>query len=76
VVLKMNGFLKMNELVRLTTQDVGKGIPITDRLIMEELEKVQELESKIANFIEFTNTEGKDDKQIYEMVKKYLEENK
>jgi DNA-binding transcriptional regulator YhcF (GntR family) len=72
----MNGFLKMNELVRLTTQDVGKGIPITDRLIMEELEKVQELESKIANFIEFTNTEGKDDKQIYEMVKKYLEENK
>lgn len=31
---------------------------------------------KIANFIEFTNTEGKDDKQIYEMVKKYLEENK
>ena len=42
-------------------------------LSIEELEKVQELESKIANFIEFTNTEGKNDKQIYEMVKKFLE---
>lgn len=49
---------------------------LRDFLTMEELEKVQELESKIANFIEFTNTEGKNDKEIYEMVKKYLEENK
>ena len=40
---------------------------------VEELEKIQELESKIANFIEFTNTEGKNDKEIYELVKKYIE---
>ena len=34
---------------------------------------LQDLESKIATFIEFTDTENKDDKQIYEMVKKHIE---
>jgi len=46
---------------------------VRDYFTVEELEKIQELESKIATFIEFTNTEGKDDKQIYQMVKLYLE---
>jgi phage regulator Rha-like protein len=47
---------------------------VRDYFTIEELEKIQDLESKIANFIEFTNTEGKDDKEIYAMVKKYLDE--
>lgn len=46
---------------------------LRDFLTMEELEKVQALESKIAAFIEISDTEGKDDKQIYAMVKAYLD---
>jgi Rha family phage regulatory protein len=42
-------------------------------LTIAELEKVQDLESKIAGFIEVSNTEGKDDKQIYSMVKEWLD---
>ena len=42
-------------------------------LTIAELENVQDLESKIAGFIEVSNTEGKDDKQIYSMVKEWLD---
>lgn len=35
--------------------------------------KVQELESKIATFIEMTDTDGKNDKEIYQMVKKWID---
>lgn len=46
---------------------------LRDYLTIEELERVQELESKIAGFIEVSDTEGKDDKQIYQMVKAWLD---
>lgn len=46
---------------------------IRDYLTIEELEKVQDLESKIATFIEFTDTSNMTDKEVYEMVKKYIE---
>lgn len=45
---------------------------IRDFLTMDELEKVQALESKIAGFIEISDTDGKDDKEIYAMVKAYI----
>lgn len=38
-----------------------------------ELEKVQDLESKIATYIEFTDNTGKTDKEIYQDVKAYIE---
>ena len=46
---------------------------LRDFLTIEELDKVQELESKIAGFIEVSDTDGKDDKQIYAMVKAWLD---
>lgn len=46
---------------------------LRDYLTIEELDRVQELESKIAGFIEVSDTEGKDDKQIYQMVKAWLD---
>lgn len=46
---------------------------VRDYFSIDELEKIQELESKIANFIEFSDTINKNDKEIYEMVKKHLE---
>ena len=46
---------------------------IRDYLTIEELEKVQDLESKIATFIEFTDTNGMTDKEIYTMVKSHIE---
>ena len=46
---------------------------IRDFFTLVEIEKVQDLESKIATFIEFTNTKDKDDKEIYQLVKKYIE---
>lgn len=45
---------------------------LRDYLTIEELDKVQSLESKIAGFIEVSDTTGKDDKQIYQMVKEWL----
>ena len=42
-------------------------------MTIEELEKVQELESKIATYIEFTDNAGKTDKEIYQDVKTYIE---
>lgn len=54
-------------------RNVKENENVRDYFTIEELDKIQELESKIATFIEFTNTEGKDDKQIYQMVKLYLE---
>ena len=46
---------------------------IRDYLTIEELEKVQDLESKIATFIEFTDTNEMNDKEIYNMVKSHIE---
>ncbi len=46
---------------------------IRDFMTIEELEKVQELESKIATYIEFTDNNGKTDKEIYQDVKTYIE---
>jgi hypothetical protein len=40
---------------------------------LEELDLVQELESKIAGFIEVSDTDGKNDKEIYQMVKKWID---
>ena len=46
---------------------------LRDYLTIEELDKVQSLESKIAGFIEISDTTGKDDKQIYKMVKEWID---
>ena len=46
---------------------------LRDFLNIEEIEKVQELESKIATYIEFTDNNGKTDKEIYQDVKTYIE---
>ena len=46
---------------------------LRDFLTIEELEKVQDLESKIATYIEFTDNNGKTDKEIYQDVKAYIE---
>ena len=37
------------------------------------LEKIQDLESKIATFIEFTDTNNMTDKEVYAMVKAHIE---
>ena len=54
-----------------------RGVPdggnLRNFLTIEELDKVQDLESKIAAFIEVSDTEGKDDKQIYQMVKAWID---
>ena len=46
---------------------------LRDYLTIEELDRVQELESKIAGFIEVSDTYGKNDKEIYQMVKKWID---
>jgi Rha family phage regulatory protein len=46
---------------------------LRDYLTIEELDLVQELESKIAGFIEVSDTDGKNDKEIYQMVKKWID---
>jgi phage regulator Rha-like protein len=45
-------------------------------LTIAELEQVQDLESKIATFIEMTDTAGKNDKQIYQLVKDWIDKPK
>jgi len=42
-------------------------------LSIDELEKVQDLESKIAGYIEMRTDITRDDKEIYQEVKKYIE---
>jgi Rha family phage regulatory protein len=46
---------------------------LRDYLTIDELDRVQELESKIAGFIEISDTTGKDDKAVYAMVKTYVD---
>lgn len=46
---------------------------LRDYLTIEELDRVQDLESKIAGFIEVSDTDGKNDKEIYQMVKKWID---
>lgn len=53
---------------------VPEGGNLRDFLTIEELDKVQDLESKIAGFIEVSDTDGKDDKQIYQMVKAWIDQ--
>jgi phage regulator Rha-like protein len=55
------------------TRRVPEGGNIRDFLTIAELERVQALESKIAAFIEISDTEGKDDKAVYAMVKAYVD---
>ena len=38
-----------------------------------ERNDVQDIESKIAGFIEVSDTDGKNDKEIYQMVKKWID---
>jgi len=52
---------------------VPEGGNLRDYLTTDELDNVQELESKIAGFIEVSDTAGKDDKQIYQMVKAWID---
>lgn len=54
-------------------RNIPKNKRLRDYLTIEELEKVQDLESKIATFIEFTDNSDKTDKEIYADVKSYLE---
>ena len=54
-------------------RNVKENENIRDYLTIEELEKVQELESKIATFIEFTDTGNMSDKEVYNLVKTYIE---
>lgn len=55
----------------------ARGVPesgnLRDYLTIEELDRVQDLESKIAGFIEVSDTDGKNDKEIYQMVKKWID---
>ena len=51
--------------------NIPKGATIRDYFDLETLEKIQKLESKIANFIEMI--EETDDKLVYAQVKKYLD---
>lgn len=46
---------------------------VRDYFTIPELEKIQDVESKIAGFIELSDTKGKDDKQIYQMVKEWMD---
>ncbi len=52
---------------------VPEGGNLRDFLTIEELDEVQDLESKIAGFIEVSDTDGKNDKEIYQMVKKWID---
>ena len=54
-------------------RNVPDGKNLRDFLTMPELEAVQALESKIAAFIEISDTDGKDDKAVYAMVKQYID---
>ena len=46
---------------------------VRDYFTIEEIEKIQDLESKIATFIEFTDTNNMTDKEVYAMVKAHIE---
>ena len=50
-----------------------EGDNLRDFLTIPELEKVQAMESKIAVFIEMSDTTGKNDKEIYQMVKEWMD---
>lgn len=52
---------------------IPEGANVRDYFTIEELDKIQALESKIAGFIEISDTEGKSDKEVYAMVKAYVD---
>ena len=55
-------------------RNVIEGGNIRDYMSIDELEKVQDLESKIATFLELTDTLNMNDKEVYAIVKKHIEE--
>ena len=54
-------------------RNLKKSDNLRNFLTIEELEKVQELESKIASYIEMRKDLNNNDKEIYNEVKKYIE---
>lgn len=65
--------LGMDVKMAKAARKVPEGGNLRDFLTIEELDKVQDLESKIAGFIEVSDTDGKNDKEIYQMVKKWID---
>ena len=61
---------KIKEELGLTKND-----NLRDYLTIEQLKLVQDLESKIASYIEFTDNTNKTDKEIYEDIKNIVESN-
>ena len=53
--------------------NIPKQSNIRDYFTIDQIEQVQELESKIATYIEMRKDTGETDKEIYQEVKKYLE---
>lgn len=54
-------------------KDLGEKDNLRDHLTLDQLKQVQDLESKIATYIEFTDTTGKTDKEIFQEIKKVLD---
>ncbi len=52
---------------------LGPSDNLRDNLTLDQLKQVQDLESKIATYIEFTDTAGKTDKEIFQEIKKVLD---
>lgn len=52
---------------------LGEKDNLRDYLTLDQLKQVQDLESKIATYIEFTDTTGKTDKEIFQEIKKVLD---
>lgn len=61
--------------VKKAKEELGltKNDNLRDYLTMEQLKHAQDLESKIATYIEFTDTTGKTDKEIFQEIKKVLD---
>lgn len=53
--------------------NIPKQSNIRDYFNIDQIEQIQELESKIATYIEMRKDTGETDKEIYQEVKKYLE---
>jgi phage regulator Rha-like protein len=52
--------------------NIAEGKNIRDFISIEQLEQIQEIESKIAAYIEMRTDLTKNDKEVYEEVKKYI----
>ena len=60
--------------VKKAKEELGltKNDNLRDYLTIEQLKQAQDLESKIATYIEFTDTTVKTDKEIFQEIKKVL----